>query len=327
MHMYTYEASSLIVLVSFTWGIFIFQEPIHSQFGASVAILSMILGLIGMSYYSSPSIPQQPVVYAEVVTAAEEEDNSDLNDIQATPKHFSDNDVEISMHATHRSTITNSGNGSQHRNIEGDCENVSAPVHEMEDDTSSVRIVAIDDAQLHDHEIIRHVVICGYVVSKRHLGMLSAAFCGLWGGSIMAPMKFCSADTKGTHYLLSFSIGASIVNIVLWMLRYLYNVIQYQSFYDAYKNLPSFHLRKMWLAGGTSGILWSIGNFFSLISVFYLGEGVGYPLVQTSILISGLWGLFYFKEVQGTHRICKWLMSSLLTVFGILLLSYEHHVK
>jgi glucose uptake protein GlcU len=80
----------------------------------------------------------------------------------------------------------------------------------------------------------------------------------------------------------------------------------------------------MWLAGGLSGMLWSIGNFFSLISVFYLGQGVGYPLVQTSIIVSGLWGIFYFKEITGFERISKWLASSLLTIFGILLLGYEH---
>jgi hypothetical protein len=182
--------------------------------------------------------------------------------------------------------------------------------------------------ELHDHELITHVHIWGqYKVSKRYLGMASAAFCGLYGGSVMAPMKYSTANTKGTHYLLSFAIGAMIVNIALWLLRYLYFAFHYQSWTDAYVQLPSFHLRKMWLVGGTSGILWSIGNFFSLISVFYLGEGVGYPLVQTSILISGLWGLFYFKEIQGAARITKWLLSSVLTVCGILLLSFEHHAK
>jgi glucose uptake protein GlcU len=59
--------------------------------------------------------------------------------------------------------------------------------------------------------------------------------------------------------------------------------------------------------------------------VYYLGEGVGYPLVQTSILISGLWGIFYFHEVSAPDRIVKWIGSSLLTIAGILLLSYEHH--
>ena len=171
------------------------------------------------------------------------------------------------------------------------------------------------------------VEVCGYTIQKRKLGMLAAAFCGLYGGSILAPMKFCNSDTKGTHYLMSFSIGASIVTVSLWVFRYLFYVRRHRSFFKAYLALPSFHLRTMWLAGGVSGLLWSIGNYFSLISVFYLGEGVGYPLVQTSIIVSGIWGIFYFKEVHGREMIVKWFMSSLLTVFGILLLSYEHYEK
>ena len=47
--------SSFIVLVSFTWGIFIFHERVESRLGASFAVLLMMMGLWGMSYYSSPS--------------------------------------------------------------------------------------------------------------------------------------------------------------------------------------------------------------------------------------------------------------------------------
>lgn len=43
--------------------------------------------------------------------------------------------------------------------------------------------------------------------------------------------------------------------------------------------------------------------------------------------MSGLWGIFYFKEVTGYEKIIKWFMSALLTISGILLLSYEHHEK
>ena len=170
------------------------------------------------------------------------------------------------------------------------------------------------------------VRICGCLtISKRHLGMMSAMFSGVWGGSILAPMKVCKTDTKGTGYLISFAIGASLVTLSLWLFRYLFMVTRHRSWQRAYDTLPSFHLRVMWAPGGLAGLLWSIGNFFSLISVFYLGEGVGYPLSQTSILISGLWGIFYFGEVQGADRIGKWILSSLLTIFGILLLSYEHY--
>lgn len=48
--------SSFIVLVSFVWGIFVFQERVHSKFSACCAIASMMLGLMGMSYYSSPVV-------------------------------------------------------------------------------------------------------------------------------------------------------------------------------------------------------------------------------------------------------------------------------
>ena len=88
--------------------------------------------------------------------------------------------------------------------------------------------------------------------------------------------------------------------------------------------LPSFYLREMWLAGFLSGSLYSLGNFCSIICVTVLGQGVGYSFIQTSMLISGLWGIFYFGEVTGSDRITKWLASSAITVIGILWLSYEH---
>jgi glucose uptake protein GlcU len=192
------------------------------------------------------------------------------------------------------------------------------------------------------------VVFVGCKLTRRQAGMLAALFCGVWGGSITAPMAYAPPEARGTRYLASFAIGSSLVNFGMWVLRYLCAVrVLYRDqlrmgggagggfapvrpavvplLLAAYHALPSFHLRIMWLPGGLAGLLWSIGNFFSLISVFYLGEGVGYPLVQTSILISGLWGLFYYKEVTGLERRAKWFASSLLTIGGILLLSYEHH--
>lgn len=92
----------------------------------------------------------------------------------------------------------------------------------------------------------------------------------------------------------------------------------------AFRSLPSLHFQTLWLAGGTSGLLWSIGNFFSIISVHNLGEGVGYSVIQAAMIVSGLWGIFYFKEVVGTPLISKWFASAATTVTGILLLSYTH---
>lgn len=140
-------------------------------------------------------------------------------------------------------------------------------------------------------------------------------------------MKYAPPSAAGAAFVISFAIGATIVTAALWCVRYVYLCQRSGSLLVAYKSLPSFHFRRMWFAGGLCGVLWSIGNFFSILSVKYLGEGVGYSIVQLNLLVSGLWGIWYFGEVQGTATITKWFASAVIAVGGILLLSYEHHVK
>lgn len=80
----------------------------------------------------------------------------------------------------------------------------------------------------------------------------------------------------------------------------------------------------MWRPGGLAGLLWSVGNIASMISVANLGEGVGYSIVQAQLLVAGLWGILWYREVQGTHAIAGWFMCACLTVAGIIYLSHEH---
>ena len=42
------------------------------------------------------------------------------------------------------------------------------------------------------------------------------------------------------------------------------------------------------------------------------------------MLVSGLWGIFWFREITGRYNISLWLISASLTVAGIILLGYEH---
>jgi len=134
---------------------------------------------------------------------------------------------------------------------------------------------------------------------------------------------FILESASGIDFVLSFAIGASLVTAVLWLIRFMFHT-RNSSFSLAYANMPSFHFRVMWLPGGISGLLWSVGNAASMISVDYLGEAIGYSVIQGSILISGLWGIFWFNEVKGSKNILFWFLSAFLTFAGILLLTYEH---
>jgi len=129
---------------------------------------------------------------------------------------------------------------------------------------------------------------------------------------------------NGAGYLVSYSCGSMLVIVLAWALRLLYNIRVFNgNIPKAYDALPSFHFRLLCKPGFAAGLLWSIANFGSILSVAALGQGVGYSLIQGSMLVSGVWGIL-FGEIKGSERIWKWLISSIVTIVGIVWLSYEH---
>lgn len=203
--------------------------------------------------------------YQGLVAAAshQDDDDDDGDDMNGADEEAVDGDstldnkLDPTLKLTDRTTPSNYSDSVVGREEEDENNNVQSndpnETDELSTDSSTRPITT------HAPAATAATVVCGVKITKRHWGMLSAVFCGVWGGSIMAPMKWCKSDTKGTHYLLSFAIGASIVTLALWLLRYLWNVVYYQSFSQAYYSLPSFHVKVMWLPGGISGLLWSIG--------------------------------------------------------------------
>lgn len=314
-------SASTIVLVSFTWGIFVFGEHVHSRMEASLAVLLMLLGLVGMAYFSAPSVAHPST--EQVTTAADTRvttmactisayqqfhvqdseicDNETDDDIRPEPFRDEDDDTPVPRRTFE---LQSSPEGSDDRNM-------------FEE----------DEVTFHIARESSRVMWLGCHWQRRDLGVLAAIFNGVYGGSIMVPMKWAPSNASGAAYVISFAFGASIVTIGLWAGRYVYLYQRHCSHSAAYMKLPSFHFRKLWFHGGLCGLLWSIGNFFSIISVQYLGEGVGYSVIQANMLIGGLWGIFYFQEIEGQWTIFKWFISASCAVVGILLLSYEHHAS
>jgi len=97
-------------------------------------------------------------------------------------------------------------------------------------------------------------------LTEFQLGILCAAFDGIWAGTMMVPLKFSGPETKGLQYVISFGIGAMIITIFLWFLRFVYYLVTFKSVHVAYAALPSFHINVMWRPGALAGLLWSIGE-------------------------------------------------------------------
>lgn len=159
----------------------------------------------------------------------------------------------------------------------------------------------------------------------RHLGLLAAIFDGVYGGTLLVPMHYSDpTKTKGLAFVLSFSIGCSVVVMATWVLRYLYYCQQTRSFAQGWERLPSFFVSSIGPAATLAGFIWSIGNVCSILSVAMLGQGVGYSIIQSQLLVAGLFGVFYYGEIRGASAIASWFLCACLTVLGIVLLSREH---
>jgi glucose uptake protein GlcU len=206
-----------------------------------------------------------------------------------------------------------------------------------------------------------HVVLCSgrVILTKRQLGIAFSVFNGLVSGSSLIPLHYAkSQGFGGLAYIPSFAIGAFVSNLSLWGL-YLFitywSILHHhssvstpppqQQYEDGMMNLgglattvavlspsilkqamaalPQFHFKVLWFRGFVAGLLLSIAMFGSILSTTYLGQGVGNSLVQTKILISGLWGIFWYKEITDRRAITNWFLSAVLCVFSILWLSYE----
>jgi len=336
--------SSFNVLVGFTWGIFIFDEHVHSRLDSCLAVGCMMIGILGMAYYSVPS-------------------DCPLDDIEGDRDGMLENGHEY--HRLDCQDVDDPEHSSSDRPLDANhCVEEDAAWMTGPTDPSPEALLPIsrdDDDEGDDLDQTMsssHIMCLGMVWSRRTLGILSAMFSGIYGGSLMVPMKWVPTNAKGSHYVISFAVGASTVNLTLWIIRTLYLSVRSGSLTEGYNALPPMYLKQMWKYGTACGLLWSIGNFCSILAVEFLGEGVGYSLVQSSLLgrsscdvvqpislsmlsnitmdtvcssssssVSGLWGIFFFGEVKGCATISKWFLSAAITLLGILILSYEHHKK
>jgi hypothetical protein len=187
----------------------------------------------------------------------------------------------------------------------------------------------MDSRHTHTHDRKKSaVIVCGRLtLTRRQAGILSAVWNGIFNGSSLLPLHYAKEQGfGGLSYMISFGTGSLITNCFLWVLFFAYNYAQQPksvSIRQSLESMPAFYFKEIGLRGILSGSISSVAMFGSIQATTILGQGVGNSLVQTKILISGLWGIFWFKEIKEPDAIRKWFLSATLSVACILWLSYE----
>merc|ERR1740121_3180672 len=79
---------------------------------------------------------------------------------------------------------------------------------------------------------------------------------------------------------------------------------------------PEFHVTKVATPALLTGAFWGMGNFSAMFASVYLGQVVGFPLTQCCLVISGAWGILYFKEIQGLAAVGIFVAASAIILVG-----------
>eukprot|EP00930_Biecheleria_cincta_P089169 TRINITY_DN78439_c0_g1_i1.p1 TRINITY_DN78439_c0_g1~~TRINITY_DN78439_c0_g1_i1.p1 ORF type:complete len:410 (+),score=59.76 TRINITY_DN78439_c0_g1_i1:46-1275(+) len=156
---------------------------------------------------------------------------------------------------------------------------------------------------------------------KKLAGVLSAAALGLCNGSLMAPMtcyqnacpaigieKYTGTVLAPLAFLPSLAAGLVVVHPILFFL--------YWSRSMAKGVMPQFHFSKVAVPGLLTGAFWAMGNFCAMYATVYLGQTIGFPLTQLCLILNGIWGILYYREIVGPSAIGTFILAALVILAG-----------
>lgn len=329
--------SSIMILVNFIWGIGVFHEPVNSIFNAAVAFGFLAMGVVGMAHFSSSNKKEDAVVHKRKEKDDRPFSSSNRKEDNAVPifkrKEKDDRDVvpslivKSSWWLSARKLIgifsKNINNDDDKIKNDDPCENHFL-MPQQQNGGSTFNYDSEEDGTNSPNVTFRLGPKFSITLTRRTAGLAGAAANGFLSGSSLIPLHYAKTQQGlgGIKYIPSFATGSLLANAFLWILIFISRYKTSLSYTWNYC-MPSWHLKQLLLPGLASGTLMSVGMFGSILATTYLGQGVGNSIVQSKILVSGLWGILYFGEIQGFKNRILWFASACLTVSGILLLSME----
>ena len=81
---------------------------------------------------------------------------------------------------------------------------------------------------------------------------------------------------------------------------------------DYFKGTTATHL-----VGILGGIIWCVGQSFSMIASEKAGAAISYGLGQGATLVSAMWGILIWREFKGAPRISNRLNTAMFILFVI----------
>ena len=148
-------------------------------------------------------------------------------------------------------------------------------------------------------------------ISKWFLGIFYAMLTGIFGGSVGFPSTYTDSTNSGAKFLISFAVGVAVIFPI---------TLLSQCFLSNEK--IQWHFRATFLPGIISGILWNLGNLCSLYAINAISYAIAYPIMQSSLVVGVIWGIFVWKEFTDARVIGTIFFFALVVVVGCSVITY-----
>jgi len=141
------------------------------------------------------------------------------------------------------------------------------------------------------------------------VGLLYAVCTGIFGGSMLVPLELSAVS--GLDALPSFGHGVFLASLIITIIFAITDKSS-SPFPKTIRNI---------VPGILSGCIFNIGNTMSILAIPQIGFAVAQPLMQCALFVSGLWGIFLFREIIDKTRILMFFVAGTILICGALMLA------
>lgn len=283
---------SIGIVSSFLIGTFFFGETIHSYAYAIFSLPLLIGGIVAVVSCK----PAQNVDKDSKDSCSKSKVSSDQSDAETGSLAMNELDKfmtdKVDENSVENGSVTRTDPVDDTDSVSHDGDSSDGFVESDEEILISVNRKNFDHTKNHPQTNFDSMNL-NYVRFVK--GSLFCIITGLLDGSLMVPFKLSkSTNLRSTFcYLSSFGLSSGVISVLLFIVYYAYS--RKQTF--AFK-----YLEQSMTPGILSGILWATANFMSVHATYYLGMKVAFPLTQTCVVFSALWGLLYFHELDALQH-------------------------
>ncbi|KAG2383546.1 hypothetical protein C9374_004217 [Naegleria lovaniensis] len=315
--------SGTTILTSFVWSVTLFQSRIGNFYLTALGLLLMVVGIVGVATCSKWNTRSGTTVIDD-----KSKDPQNINTEQSSPQHRDDIESTTIMEQHETRDLTLKLEEESRHSTDEMHNSVSPPTYASEDRHNGEDAIAfhethqkaevsklkneVDDLESSPKKTSKFVNLLSQ--SKDYIiGVVCAVGVGVLGGTMFVPTRL--ETHQGVAYVIGFGVGAMAITSVLVLVFLIY-------YFARYRVIVPFHF-KVAIFPAVTACLWQLANIFAFyVALSPLGMTIGIPLTQTSLVVAGLCGLLFFKELLGWKAIAQFFVSALIFLIpGCILLA------